>query len=100
MDDALPVAGTELLGAVALTVFMVAAFRRGWPIAPMWLFVLISGGAGQLASFLMLAMQGHDLTWQHIAYHVVLGIIASGSDKVVNLAHVGAEVSKNGEGRL
>lgn len=96
----LPTAGAELLGAVGLTVVLVAGFRRGWPVAPTWLFVLVSAGAGQLASFLMLAMQGHEPTLQHAAYHIVLGILASGSDKVVNVAHVQAEVRKNGEGAI
>lgn len=100
MTDILPVAGAELLGTIGLTLMLVAGFRRALPFAPMWAFVLASGAAGQLASLLLMAMQGHDPSWQHLAYHVVLGITASGSDKVVNLAHVGAEVAKNGAGEL
>ena len=100
MQTTFPVAGEELLGTIGLTLLLVVGFRRGWPFTPMWLFVIVSGAAGQLASLLLMAMQGHDPTWQHLAYHCVLGLLASGSDKVVNLAHVGAEVAKNGDGAI
>lgn len=55
------------------------------------------GESGQAASFLLLLMQGHLLVPQHIAYHIVLGLLASGGERAVNRAHIGADaIKRNG----
>lgn len=94
MDTTIPgVVGAELLAAAGLAAYLIAGFRRAFPQAPTWAFVLAAATAGQAASFLTMLMQGHIPTTQHLAYHVVLGILAASGEPLVNRAHLGAERS-------
>lgn len=94
------IVAAELSGASGIAAYLIAGFRRAFPVAPSWAFVLASGVAGQAASFLLMFMQGHPLVPQHIAYHIVLGLMASGGEQAINRAHVSAETAKNGDGLL
>lgn len=92
MEPSIPgIVGAELLGAAGLAAYLLAGYRRAFPLAPAWAFVLAAALAGQAGSFLMLLMQGHPWVVQHIAYHIVIGIVAASGEPLVNRAHLSAE---------
>lgn len=89
---------TELLSAAGLAVYLIGGFRRAWPTAPAWAFVLAAGIAGQLASLLTLALLGHPWTVQHVAGHIIIGILAASGEPLVKRSNQFAEEQRAANG--
>ena len=81
------VAAAEIAAATTLTGYGVAMVHYAFPRAPRWVLLLIAIVLGQGASLLVMLMQTHEPTVEHLSLHVTVGILATAAAVGLRRAH-------------
>ncbi len=71
------IGAAEVLASATLAGYLWAGYRYAFPLSPSWANAISVLICGIFSSFLVLEMEDHNLTRQHIASHIVIGILAA-----------------------
>ena len=89
------VAAAEVAAAATIAGYGVAMVRYAFPRAPRWVLLFLAILLGQGSSYLVLLMETHEPTMEHLSLHVTIGILATAAAIGLRQAHGVIEIRRN-----